>query len=105
MFRYLPFPFEGGSFPPQLGVVVQRTVLDGVEPAREVTHADDGSWMVGDGVNDPNEPGACLATHMSHVTERDSSVALLAELAPGQVAKRGEIGDPWVISAHEWPDD
>jgi hypothetical protein len=33
-------------------------VLDGSEPAREVIHADDNSWMVGDGVNDPKEPGA-----------------------------------------------
>jgi hypothetical protein len=58
VFQHLPFPFEGGVFPEKLGAVVQRTVLDGHEPAREVVHADDGSWLVGDGVNDPNPPGA-----------------------------------------------
>jgi len=56
--RVLRFPFDGSVVPATLGAVVQRTVLDGTEPAREVVHAADGSWLVGDGVSDPNEPDA-----------------------------------------------
>jgi hypothetical protein len=54
----VPFPFPDGQFPSELGAVIQRTVLDGTEPARVVIHADEGGWLVGDGVNDPNLPGA-----------------------------------------------
>ena len=39
MFQHLPFPFEGGRFPSSLGAVVQRTVLSGEQPAREVVEA------------------------------------------------------------------
>jgi hypothetical protein len=75
VFRHLPFPFEGGVFPANLGAVVQRTVLLGHEPAREVIDADDGSGAVADGVNDPNLPGVSVVTHIAHVIERNSSVA------------------------------
>jgi hypothetical protein len=106
VFRNLPFPFDGDTFPANLGAVVQRTVLEGVEPAREVIHATDGSWLVGDGVNDPNEPGAVVVTHMSHVVERNSSVAQLANLLLGQIARRARPGDDWVREPHVWcPDE
>ena len=49
MFRHLPFPFENERFPIKLGAVVQKSVLTGEQPAREVIHAPDGSWLVGDG--------------------------------------------------------
>ena len=75
MFRELPFPYPGGVFPKQLGAVVQKTVLSGEEPARLVIHTQDNSWLVGDGINDPNEPGACVATHIWHVIEKDRSVS------------------------------
>ena len=104
MFQHLPFPFADGVFPAQLGAVVQRTVLDCDEPAREVTHAADGSWLVGDGVHDPNEPGAAVATHLWHVIERNSSVAELATLPPGHVASRSGPGEPWRIDRHAWPE-
>ncbi|MFB9237041.1 hypothetical protein ACFFWC_16005 [Plantactinospora siamensis] len=105
MFRSLPFPFSGGQFPGNLGAVVQRTVLDGVEPAREVIHADDNSWLVGDGVNDPNQPGAVVATCMKHVIERNSSVTQLASLPIGQVAYRENPGQPWLTEPHTWPEE
>jgi hypothetical protein len=89
-------------FPSNLGAVVQRTVLSGEQPAREVIHADDGSWLVADGVNDPNEPGAVVVAHMLHVVERNSSVASLASLPPGQVATRADPGDAWAITQHHW---
>ena len=102
MFQHLPFPFPDDRFPPELGAVVQRTVLSGELPALEVIHSDDNSWLVGDGVNDPNEPGACAATHMLHVIERNSSVADLASLPLGHLAVRAAVGAPWTIERHEW---
>ena len=78
MFRHLPFP--DGRFPPQLGALVQTTVADGVEPAREVVHTDDNSWMIGDGVNDPNLPGAAIVLHLHHVLRADPLLEGLASL-------------------------
>jgi hypothetical protein len=101
MFRHLPFPFEKGQFPRALGAVVQKTMLAGLQPAREVIHAPDGSWPVGDGVNDPNLPGASIATHMAHAIERNSSITQLAHLRPGQIARRSEAGEAWTIRALE----
>lgn len=95
MFRTLQWPFPDGRFPPQLGAVVQRTVLSGTSPARLVQHDRDGDWAVGDG-DDPNNPDAVVATHMAHVLERNSSVAELADLAPGWIAIRQNPGEPWV---------
>ncbi len=100
MFRTLPFPYEGGVFPRQLGAVVQRTVLDGVEPAREITHWADGDWTIADGVNDPNVPGASVATHIWHVIDRDPSIEPLASMSPGNVAWRTGPQDGWQIVAH-----
>ncbi|HUH07884.1 MAG TPA: hypothetical protein VML96_08755 [Egibacteraceae bacterium] len=97
MVRRLPWPFPGGRFPPELGAVVARTVISGELPAREVAHAPDGSWLVGDGVTDPNQPAAVVVTHMSHVVERNSSVAELAGLPPGHIANRLGPGRPWNV--------
>ncbi|ATO15559.1 hypothetical protein CO540_18355 [Micromonospora sp. WMMA2032] len=102
VFRSLPFPFTDDRFPDQLGAVVQRTVLEGVEPAREVIHTDDNAWIVGDGVNDPNEPDAVVVTCIQHVAERDPAVAGLAGLPLGQVAYREDLGQPWSVEAHSW---
>ncbi|MEV4654577.1 hypothetical protein [Micromonospora sp. NPDC049301] len=105
MFRFLPFPFSGDRFPDNLGAVVQRTVLEGREPAREVIHTDANSWMVGDGVNDPNQPDAVVATCIRHVIELNSSVAQLASLPLGQSAFRKNPGEPWVIEPHSWSEE
>ena len=105
MFRFLPFPFEGGVFPQQLGAVIQRTVLSGAEPAREVIHAEDGSWLVGDGVNDPNEPGACIASHIWHAIERNTSMVELVEMPPGHMATRSGPGAAWIVSPSHWLDE
>ncbi len=105
MIRYLPFPFPGGSFPAELGAVIQRTVLDGREPAREVIHSAENSWMVGDGLNDPNVPGACVASHIHHVLRRNSSVAALASLPPGHRAVREGPGHSWKIEPSKLIDE
>ena len=105
MFRDLPFPFDNDQFPPQLGAVVQRTVAERREPAREVIHTEDNSWVVGDGVNDPNLPGAATVLHIQHVIQADPSLAELASLPLGHIAKRDQPGRPWVIAVVEWPDE
>ncbi len=105
MIRHMPFPFSDGRFPPELGAVIQRTVLDGHEPAREVIHDEENNWLVGDGITDPNLPGASVASHMRHVIERNSSVAELASLPLGHIATREGPGTPWVIAPHEYSTD
>jgi hypothetical protein len=105
VFRHLAVPFPDGVFPLELGAVVQQTVLDGSMPALEVIHTNENSWLVGDGVNDPNEPGACVVACIWHVIEHNSSVASLASLPVGHVATRSGRGQPWDITVHEWPRD
>jgi hypothetical protein len=102
IFRHLRFPFEGDTFPSNLGAVIQVTVLGGDEPAREVIHAEDGSWCVGDGVHDPNLPGASVVSHLSHAVERNSSIAELAVMPPGHIATRSGPGAEWVVERHVW---
>jgi hypothetical protein len=102
MHRHLPFPFPGGTFPATLGAVVQRTVLDRIEPARLVLHDIDGDWAIGDGANDPNLPNACIATHIAHVLTLDPTIAGLATLPPGHQAERETPADEWQISAHTY---
>ena len=88
-------PYTGGRFPPTLGAVGQNTVLHGEQPAREVIHTPEGDWCVGDGVNDPNVPGACTATHLWLAVERSSSIASLATTPPGHIAHRADPGADW----------
>lgn len=95
----MPFPYDGDRFPPALGAVVQNTVLCGEQPAREVIHTPDGDWCVGDGVNDPNAPGAATATHMAHAVKRNSSLASLASMPPGHIAHRVDPGHEWEVQA------
>ena len=103
IFRHLPWPFLGDEFPAALGAVVMTTVLDGSRPALHVAHFPDGSWAVGDG-DDPNRPGACVATHISHVLDRNSSVRALASMPPGHVADREAPGSDWILSAWDFED-
>ena len=106
MFQHLPWPFPDDRFPASLGAVVQHTVLSGELPGREVVHAPDGSWLVGDGVNDPNLPGACVATHMWHAIECNSSIARLATMPPGHIAQRPGPGQEWTVTVLEgWGDE
>jgi hypothetical protein len=105
MFRHLPFPFQDGRFPPQLGAAIQKTVLDGQEPAREVIHTDENSWLVGDGINDPNIDGGSIATHIRHVLELDPTLEELASLPLGQIATRDGPDQPWQFAQHEWLDE
>jgi hypothetical protein len=103
--RVVPWPFEDGRFPSDLGAVVMRTVLSGERAALQVVHFPDGDWGVADGVGDPNEPEACVISHIRHVVDRDASMEELASLAPGMAAERSAAGEPWVVSPFTWPDE
>ncbi len=96
IFQHLPFPFADGVLPRNLGAVIQRTVLHGNAPAREVVHAADGSWLIGDGVNDTNEPGACVVSHIWHAIDRDRALTELASMQPVHMATRDNPADPLV---------
>jgi hypothetical protein len=103
MVQFMPWPFTNGEFPARLGAVVMKTVLDGSRPALHVAHFPDGSWAIGDG-DDPNAPDSCVATHIWHAIERNSSIRELASIPPGHVADREAPGSPWAV--HEWvPED
>jgi hypothetical protein len=103
--RYVPFPFPGERFPDDLGAVIQRTVLDGQHPARYVGHTAENDWVVGDGVDDPNADGACVAAHIRHVVDQDASLEALATLPIGFEARRDSERDPWAIEPFTYLDD
>ena len=105
MRRFVDHPFPGDRFPSELGAVIQRTVLDGVLPARYVAHTPDNSWLVGDGIDDPNEEGAVIAAHIRHVVDRDPTLEQLATLPPGFHASRASTDDPWEIERFAWLGD
>lgn len=103
--RGVPFPYPEGRFPRRLGAVIQQTVLDGSEPARMVVHDAENDWLVGDGVNNPNEHGACVIGHIVHVSDADPTVAELASMGIGLVATRSDPHSPWQIDPHEWAEE
>ena len=82
--------------PDSLGAVIQRTVVEGIEPVRQVFHTADNSWNVGDGVNGPNEPGAVVVTCISRLVDQDPSLAELVDLPPGFAAYRDGRDEPWL---------
>jgi len=103
--RDVEFPFPDGVFPRLLAAVVQKTVLDGLEPARLVVHDDENDWLIGDGVGNPNLDAACVISHIVHVADADPTVAALASLPLGFAATRPDIETAWEIAPHEWAPD
>jgi hypothetical protein len=102
--REVSWPFENNEFPPDLGVVVMKTVLDGEMPALQVIHASDDWWGVADGVNSPND-GASVGVHFADVLELDPSLSELASLPPGFQADRDDRDSPWVVSEFTFADN
>lgn len=82
-----------------------RSVLEGGLPALQVLHDPDGGWAIADGLNDPNEVGACVATHIWHVVRADPSLEPLATMPPGTQADRATADGEWQFSDFAWPDD
>lgn len=90
------------NYPDGLRVVVQRTVLEARLPALIVIHDDEDDWLVGDGVNDPNQAGSCVIAHMEHLIEVDPTLMELADLPLGCQARRSSPSRPWERSRHEY---
>ncbi|MFE6747345.1 hypothetical protein ACFVGM_15935 [Kitasatospora purpeofusca] len=103
--QHAPFPFPDGRFPRNLGAVVQRTVAEGHLPALVVIHDDEGDWLIGDGVNDPNLPDASGIYCISCIAEHDPSVSETADLQPGSAAHRDGPGLPWTVRPFSYEDD
>ena len=74
-------------------------------PALSVIHATDGAWIVGDGVNDPNVPGACAVHRMAHIADLDPTISVTAALAPGYAAYREAVGDSWAVAPFDFTDE
>jgi hypothetical protein len=104
MFQSRPWPFQGNRFPADLGAVVMKTVLDDGLPVLQFVHSADNSWLVADGRNDPNVPGACVATHLQHVLKNDPSLGELASLPIGHQANRTSVGELWVVEPFSYED-
>ncbi|MCX4460442.1 hypothetical protein OG585_51580 (plasmid) [Streptomyces sp. NBC_01340] len=100
----LSWPFEGEVFPQGLLAIIQRSVSAGEFPALTVIHDDEDDWLVSDGVHDPNG-GASSVLHLQHVVDSDPSLAQLATMPPGYVARRSTAADTWVIEEWTYPDD
>ena len=101
VFQHDPFPFPDGRFPRHLGTAVQRTVAEGRLPALTVIHTPDNAWVVLDGINDPNLPGACIVDGMTHLADNDPSLAMTAGLPIGHRADREHPGAPWRAFPYE----
>lgn len=103
--RRVPFPFEGGRFPSELGAVVQRTVLSGELPVLVVIHDDDGDWLIGDAVTDASDPEFLAIGHVRHLVERDPSIGETAGLPRGYAARRVSPSAPWTIESWSYEDE
>ncbi|WP_329426770.1 hypothetical protein OG339_42055 [Streptosporangium sp. NBC_01495] len=103
--RNVPFPFPAGRFPPELGAVVQRTVVSGELPALVVIHDDENDWLIGDGVTDTGDSAASTLSHVQHVVDRDPTVADTATLPCGYAARRPSRSAPWVIEEWRYADE
>lgn len=99
--RGVAWPYPGNRFPQHLGGV-QRTVLEGTEPARSVVHDAEGDWLVSDDVNDPN--GNAVLVCMEHLVAADGTIAELAAMPPGTEAWRPNPGEPWRLQQHTYAD-
>jgi hypothetical protein len=94
-------PSPIAAFPAGLGAVIQHTVAGGELSALVVIHDDEGAWLVGDGINDPNLPDACGIYHLNHLVALDPSIGQAATLARGQCAVRDHGDQPWAIEPWE----
>ncbi|MGW7824514.1 hypothetical protein ACWGLF_42050 [Streptomyces puniciscabiei] len=95
---------ETTSAVPDAAGVVQRTIINGELPALIVVHDDEGDWLIGDGVNDPNEDEACGIYHLSHVLRLDGSVAEALTIPIGYAATRESVSAPWEVAPWEYKD-
>ena len=62
-------------------------------------YSDDHSWAFTCGTTDDPDDG--LIVHMSHLFDLDPTIATIADLQPGWIAERKEVGGDWM----RWQDD
>lgn len=84
--------------------VVQKTVIYEGLPALVVVHDEDGDWLVGDGVHDPNEDGVCGVFHLAHLVQRDTTLVEAFRIPAGFAATRESAHAPWIISPWSYSD-
>lgn len=86
-----PFPF-----PPGLGCVTTRQVMDDGEPICSVIHFGDGDWLI-TGKTFGNEDDGMVVC-FACLYERHPSIAKHASLKPGFEASLEDGDDTWVIT-------
>jgi hypothetical protein len=101
MFRRLLWHSRGVPTAPaaNLGALVQVSVLSGARAALEVVHDWDGTWTVSDGMSDLDMPGQAVTAHLSQAALWDDTIAGLATMEPGRVARRSDSTEAWQISS------
>jgi hypothetical protein len=70
-----------------------------------VIHDDEGYWLICDGVNDPNVPGASGLFNIDHLASIDPSIADTAALPIGFVARRSSPQSSWTFSEFSYEDE
>jgi hypothetical protein len=93
---------DGSAFNPP--TVVQCTVVRGKLPALVVIHDEEGDWLVGDGINDPNLDGACDLICLTHIVALDATLASAATLPKGNVIRRSAADEPWTVGMWQYED-
>jgi hypothetical protein len=85
---------------PKTTTLTTRQVFDEGFPILNVVHySDDHSWAFTCGTTDDPDDG--LIVHMSHLIDLDPSLTTIADLPPGWLAEREQVGGEW----DRWKDD
>lgn len=88
----MTWPFDQG---PRVAALTTAPVLEQGLPVLVVHHyADDHSWAFLCGTTDTTEDGRVIA--MATALRLDQTLAGIADLPPGWVAKRAQVGGEWV---------
>jgi hypothetical protein len=94
-------PDSGGDWPfdqaPNVAAITSEAVLAGSPILLVVHYSEDDSWAFLDG--DDFEVAKGRVVGMGTALNLDPSVAEVADLSPGWVARRRSIGDAWIREA------
>lgn len=85
------WPFDQA---PNVAAVTCQNVIDGAPILLVVHYSDDHSWAFLDGLDFDASEGLLVA--MKEVVALDPSIASIANLPPGWVARRKSTVSPWV---------
>lgn len=85
---------------PKTTTLTTRQILDEGFPILNVVHySDDHSWAFTCGTTDDTNDGRIVC--LSHILEIDPTLISIADLEPGWLAERSEVGGEW----DRWQDD